>query len=276
MFLDNRVGKLLELLDVFEGEDLRLVALSVIDSADFAVVRLATSREAPARKLLREHKQLPFSESKILALAVELCLEKQRTLANLCKTLLTAEVNIYYAYPLMVRPHGAPTIAMHIDDELRAGQILCRHHFTLLGESRPDRPVPLRRSVRHAVELSGESQRSEDPPRHGRQAPLAERSRSMAETRRGGEGGCRVTGHEVEVSDSAIGRIGRIRPIRLIYKTPARGNSTRAIRGRQECLSHETAPATSVGRRRLEALDDVVAPHPVAHAAPADVAARGG
>lgn len=52
VFLDNKVGTMLELLGIFEGEDLRLVALSVIDSADHAVVRMVTSREVLARKLL--------------------------------------------------------------------------------------------------------------------------------------------------------------------------------------------------------------------------------
>jgi len=52
VFLDNKVGKMLELLAIFEGEDLRLVALIAIDSADHAVVRMVTSREVQARKLL--------------------------------------------------------------------------------------------------------------------------------------------------------------------------------------------------------------------------------
>ncbi len=132
VFLDNKVGKLLELVEVFDGEDLRLVALSVMDAADHAVVRLVTSREALARKLLHDQK-LPFSEAEILI--VELDPDHGRTLTNLCKTLLSAEVNIHYAYPLMVRPHGAPTIALHTDDQMLAGQILSRKNFTLLGES---------------------------------------------------------------------------------------------------------------------------------------------
>ena len=132
VFLDNRVGKLLQLVEVFDGEDLRLVALSVVDAADHAVVRLVTSREALARKLLGDQR-LPFSEAEILI--VELDPDHGRTLTNLCKTLLSAEVNIHYAYPLMVRPHGAPTIALHTDDQLLTGQILTRKNFTLLGES---------------------------------------------------------------------------------------------------------------------------------------------
>ncbi len=130
-FLDNRCGKLLELVETFQGQALRLVALSVVDSADHAVVRLVTSRSALASRLLKRQ-NIPFSEAQILV--VELNGEDQ-TLSNLCIALLSAELNIHYAYPLMVRPHGMPTIALHTDDQVLAGQILRRKRFTLLGEN---------------------------------------------------------------------------------------------------------------------------------------------
>lgn len=129
-FLDNRCGKLLELVEIFDGHALSLVALSVIDSADHAVVRLVTSRADLARRLLERH-HIPFSEADILV--VELGYEQ--TLSKLCISLLSAELNIHYAYPLMMRPHGVPTIALHTDDQVLAGQILRRKMFTLLGEN---------------------------------------------------------------------------------------------------------------------------------------------
>jgi hypothetical protein len=130
VFLDNRVGKLLELVEVFDGQALELVALSILDTADCAIVRMVTSRAALARRLLERHK-LPYSETDILVVE----LGPGHTLAKLCISLLSAELNIHYAYPLMVRPHGAPTIAIHTDDHTLAGQILRRKLFTLLGEN---------------------------------------------------------------------------------------------------------------------------------------------
>ncbi len=130
VFLDNRCGKLLELVEIFDGHALSLVALSVIDSVDHAVVRIVTSRADLARRLLGRH-EIPFSEADILV--VELGYE--HTLSKLCISLLSAELNIHYAYPLMVRPHGMPTIALHTDDQVLAGQILRRKMFTLLGEN---------------------------------------------------------------------------------------------------------------------------------------------
>jgi len=129
VFLDNRCGKLLELLDVFDGRKVRIVAISVVDSADHAVVRLVTTSPDLARKTLKNH-NLPFSECDIIV--VELTADQ--TLNKLCTSLLSAELNIHYAYPLMVHPHGTPTIALHCDDMYFAGQILRSKHFTLLGD----------------------------------------------------------------------------------------------------------------------------------------------
>jgi hypothetical protein len=130
VFLDNRVGKLSELLAAFHGLPLRLVALSVIDSADHAVIRLVATDAQMTRKTLRVH-QLPFAETDILAVE----LDAQHSLERICCQLLGAEINIHYAYPLMVRPHGAATLAIHCDNQELAGQILLRKHFTLLTEA---------------------------------------------------------------------------------------------------------------------------------------------
>ena len=61
-------------------------------------------------------------------------LSPDQTLTLLCRCLLGAELNIDYAYPLMVRPHGSATIAIHTDDQIMACQALHRKKFYLLGE----------------------------------------------------------------------------------------------------------------------------------------------
>ena len=129
VFLDNRVGKLLELVEIFDGQPLRVVALSVADSSDYSVVRVVTSRADRARRLLKEHR-LPFSECEILVVE----LGQEQRLSRLCISLLAAELNISYAYPLVVRPHGAATIALYCDDLLLAGQILGRKGFRIVTE----------------------------------------------------------------------------------------------------------------------------------------------
>jgi hypothetical protein len=130
VFLDNRVGKLLELMHVFEGQALQVAGFSVNDSSDHAVVRVVTSRSLLARRLLDRHK-MPFSEDDVLVVE----LNHHQSMSKICSSLLSAELNIQYAFPLLSQPHGLPTLALHCDDIVMAGEVLLRKRFVLLGEN---------------------------------------------------------------------------------------------------------------------------------------------
>ena len=130
VFLENRVGKLFELVRIFDDAvDVHLCAFSVVEASDHAVVRVIPNNADAAREVLREH-GLPFSEFDLLI--VELA--DDHTLTSMCLYLLGAELNIRFAYPLMLRPDGRPTIALAVDDQTLAGQILVKKFFRLLGE----------------------------------------------------------------------------------------------------------------------------------------------
>lgn len=131
VFLDNRVGRLRDLLEMFrEQSQCTLAGLSVVDSADHAVVRLLTSRSELCRRLLyrAEH---ACSESDVVAVE----LPEEGSLPDICQVLVQAELNIHYAYPLLVRPHGRAVVALQTDDIVLAGQLLRRRHYELLAEN---------------------------------------------------------------------------------------------------------------------------------------------
>jgi hypothetical protein len=129
VFMDNKVGRLYDLVEAFDGSECQICAISVHEASDHAVVRVVASNSNAARDLLAKAK-LPFSETEILLVE----LTGGNTLASLCLSLLRAELNIHFAYPLMVRPNGTPAIALCVDDRTLAGQILRRKDFRLFGE----------------------------------------------------------------------------------------------------------------------------------------------
>lgn len=129
VFLTNKVGKLFDLVEAFDGSPCAICALSVHEATDHAVVRLITNCAADARRVLNNEK-LPFSEKEVLVVE----LSKGHTLASMCLSLLGAELFIQFAYPLMLRPNGTPTIALAVDDPTLAGQILRRKEFRIFGE----------------------------------------------------------------------------------------------------------------------------------------------
>jgi hypothetical protein len=131
VFLENRVGRLQMLVRALEEASGRIIALAIEESADTALVRLICSDPDQGRETLRQA-EFSFSESEVLA--VELPRRSRQPLISICAALLSAEINIHYAYPLMVRPRG-PALALYVDDPILAAQILIRKDFTLLGES---------------------------------------------------------------------------------------------------------------------------------------------
>ena len=131
VFLDNRVGRLHALTRQFDADDCRIVALAIQESADSALVRLICSDPERGRDSLKSGNFF-FGESEILA--VELPKGTGDPLQVLCSALLSAEINIHYAYPFLIYPH-APTLAVYLDDITLAAQILIRKGFRLIGES---------------------------------------------------------------------------------------------------------------------------------------------
>jgi len=125
VFLDNRVGKLYEVLQTFDRHPV------------CQVCAIITNDCKSAKQILQEHR-LAFSEMDVLVVE----LTGGQSLSRMCLYLLGAELNIRFSYPVMLRPNGTPTIALAVDDATLAGQILRRKNFNLLGEQDLPKPDP--------------------------------------------------------------------------------------------------------------------------------------
>ena len=135
IFLESKVGRLQMLLRSFEQGVGKIVAISIEESGDAALVRLICAQPDFGRELLRTA-GFGFSESELLA--VELPEAVTEPLAVVCSALLAAEINIHYAYPLLTRPRG-PAIALFTDDPTLAAQLLIRKGFTLVSQGDLDK-----------------------------------------------------------------------------------------------------------------------------------------
>lgn len=130
VFVENRVGNLLSVVRHFESTDIRIVSLTVIDSADCAIIRLVVSDPERALEIF-ERARLPVTESDLLVVQLP---EGSQPLLEICKALLGAEISIHYAYPLLVGPHGCAAVALHVEDHETAANTLTRLGFVLFTE----------------------------------------------------------------------------------------------------------------------------------------------
>jgi len=130
VFLENRVGRLTLLVRALE-ENTRIVGLAIEESADSALARVICSNTDAGRELLRSH---GFSFGEVEVLIVALPQRREHPLLAICGVLLSAEINIHNAYPLLISPVG-PAMVIYCDDSILAAQLLLRKGYRILGQS---------------------------------------------------------------------------------------------------------------------------------------------
>ncbi len=130
VFVANRLGGLADVVRRFETTDIRIVSLTVVDSADCAIIRLVLSDPERAKEIFEQAK-LPVTESDLLVVQLP---DGNQPLLKICKALLSVEINIHYAYPLLVGPHGSSALAIHVEDHETAVAHLSNLGFTIYTE----------------------------------------------------------------------------------------------------------------------------------------------
>jgi hypothetical protein len=131
VFVANRVGALVNVFRCFENTDVRILSLTIIDSADCAIIRLVLSDPERAVEIF-ERAGLMYTESDLLVVQLP---EGKQPLLQICKALLSGEVNLHYAYPLLVGPHGVASLALYVEDHELAVQTLTGKGFTVFTEN---------------------------------------------------------------------------------------------------------------------------------------------
>lgn len=130
VFLENRVGQLMELVRRFEGSNVRIVALTISDSTECALVRFLVSDPEAGREIL-ERAGLAIVESDLIGVELP---DVPQPLLQICTALLSAEVNITQVYPLLVRPASRPAVALMVDNIEHALETLERKGFHTINE----------------------------------------------------------------------------------------------------------------------------------------------
>ncbi len=131
IFLENRVGRLLEILRRFERTTARIVAMNIHDSTECSIVRFVVTRPEQAREVF-ERAGLAMIESDLIG--IELDAGTNQPLLNVCTALLQAEVNLVQAYPLMIRSRRGFAFALMVDNIEQAQATLAHKGIRMITE----------------------------------------------------------------------------------------------------------------------------------------------
>ena len=131
VFLKNKVGALLEVVRLLNLHTVDVVGLSVQDSTDSSIVRLIVSDPEMVESLFKEN-EIAFGVCEMVVVEME---EVATDLSKLLASLLAAEVNIFFSYPLLTRPNRRAALALHVEDHECAASVLGGDGFALLSQA---------------------------------------------------------------------------------------------------------------------------------------------
>lgn len=129
VFAENRVGRLHDVTALLKQHNVHVMAITVLDTTDSAIVRFIADDPEKARELLINN-DYPYVECDVLA--VEINDESQ--LKGVLSALYEAEINIHYIYSFIKRPDGRCGLAINAEDEDIAAQSLSKRGFRVLTQ----------------------------------------------------------------------------------------------------------------------------------------------
>jgi len=130
VFTPNRLGKLHELVNLLGSHTVHILALTVLDTTDSAIIRFVVDDPDRARALLHD-RGFPFAESPLVVTEVNSPEELNRLMA----ALLEAEINVNYLYSFIPHPRGKSILALSVENNEVAEQALGRQRFPVLKQA---------------------------------------------------------------------------------------------------------------------------------------------
>ena len=129
VFLENKSGRLTEVLDVLGKVNLRITALTLADTSEFGILRLIVSDPEKARTLLKEH-LFSVNISEVISVMAP---NEAKYYAKILKILSDLDISVEYTYAFS---RGSKSvIILRCSDNEQAINALKEHEMELLNAS---------------------------------------------------------------------------------------------------------------------------------------------
>ncbi len=130
VFIENRPGRLLEVVDLIGEHGINMKALSLADSSDFGIARLIVNNTDKAVEALKEN-GFTVSVTNILACLIE---DKPGSLARILRLLAEEGINVEYMYGFASPIAGRAVMVFKLSDIDKAQDLLHRNGIEMLSQ----------------------------------------------------------------------------------------------------------------------------------------------
>ena len=120
VFLENKSGRLAEVMGTLAKAGVNIRALSLADTADFGILRLIVNDSDKAKQVMKES-GFTVAKTEVVALEVP---DRPGGLAGILVSLDKAAINVEYMYAFVQHSGANAIIIFRFDDPDRAARIL--------------------------------------------------------------------------------------------------------------------------------------------------------
>lgn len=112
VFMENRPGRMAEVVEVLAARDIDITALSLADATDFGILRLIADRPEEAEAALRAA-GYTVKTTEVLAVSMD---DRPGGLASVLHSIAAAQVSIEYMYAFVGKTDGKAVVVMRVSD----------------------------------------------------------------------------------------------------------------------------------------------------------------
>jgi len=120
VFVENKPGKLVEVIETLGAKGIDLRALSIADTSDFGILRIIVDKPAKALEVLREA-DCVTSVNKVIAVSVD---DTPGSLAKILRLLSDEGISIEYVYAFITHEPGQAFVIIRVEDNDKAIRVL--------------------------------------------------------------------------------------------------------------------------------------------------------
>ena len=129
IFLENKSGRIAEVLEVLGSANIRITALSMADTSEFGILRLIVSDPEKAKTMLKEH-LFTVNMSDVISVMAP---DEARYYAKVLKILSDIDISVEYTYAFSIGKKSI--IILRCSENEKAIQALKEHEMELLKAS---------------------------------------------------------------------------------------------------------------------------------------------
>ncbi len=130
VFVENKPGKLVEVIETLGTNGVDLRAMSIADTSDFGILRLIVDKPDLALDVLGKGEYIT-SVNKVIAVSIS---DTPGSLAKVLRILSDANISIEYVYAFIAHAEGTAYVIIRVEENERAIDVMKEKGVRLASE----------------------------------------------------------------------------------------------------------------------------------------------